>query len=194
MLFSGGSCTVDFVSYTKMVTLVTGADGAAGAMKKKPKKNIIPEGMVIKDKMQSLYVYNWFNCSGNLTQWRFAAQWNDNKNLYPELQIWRQSGNGYHKIASSIPYSITRKSATGIYIVNVDPPIQVANHDILGVFQPDKMKSSLVLYLYKHTEDYYYYCKDKINGAMNYVDDISQLKVKHEYPMVTAVVGKFLIV
>ena len=194
-MFLGATCAVNFVTYQQLVTLVTGNLGPSGAMKKKKKKNETPEGMVTFDRQQSLFVYNWFNCTGNLTRLTFGAHWNGLKTLYPEFQLWRASTSNsyiYNKVATYTPDTITGSSANKMYTVDLNPPLEVLSGDTLGIYQPEKPKSTLVLYLYEHTQDYHYYFKDRMNEAMSSIDT-TELKMKQQYPMVTAVIGKILI-
>ena len=165
----------------------TGNQGAVG--QKKHKKNLPIPNMTTRDHQQSLFHLLWFNCTGNITQWTFGAKWNGPKPQYPELQIWRNYVTYYSKVASSL-LQITTEQANSVYTYNVIPPLQVRYGDVLGLHQPDHKKSTLEVYLYDD-DGYDYYYDDKALNPMSVFNIHGPgIKLRRDYPMVTAVIGK----
>ena len=193
-----GSCTVNFVSQTDMtmvfssVTGQGGEEGAMGAMKKKKKE---APGVKEREKQQSLFVNQKFNCTGTLTQWIFAAKWenNDNRDRYPQLEVWRAQGAGssiYNRIHSTT-VSASSQSNNRIYFLTLENPLAVMSGDVLSVYQPEKKKSKMVVYFYeKDLESAQYYYKDKLRESLSQIDtDDEDIKSRREFPLVSAVIG-----
>ena len=65
-----------------------------------------------------------------------AAQWAEG-NRFPELQIWRRSGDtkSYDRIAST-ELTATAESPNQLYSGTIDPPLQFQSGDALGMFIP----------------------------------------------------------
>ena len=107
--------------------------------------NIRPYGQC-----QSLFPEITFNCSGEVTKWIFAANWEGNSQTYTELQIWRRrrrsDRNEYEKVGST-RVRVGGRSNTEIYEYVVDPPLAFEKGDILGYYQPNSGISQLDLYL-----------------------------------------------
>ena len=181
---------------TSLTSLVGGSGGGAmGAMgKKKKKKQMMPgAGLKKRQKQQSLFTHQKFNCSGKVTEWIFAAEWGGDEMKYPELQIWRPESPGstvYNKIHSTTVTALSN-SINFIYTHILNEPINVVSGDILGVYQPEGRKSKLALYFYE-TDDlaYQYYYKDKIDQSIDQLDVSNAKDDKTEIPLVTAVIGK----
>lgn len=84
-----------------------------------------------------------FTCSGNITNWRVAAKW-DNMNPL-ELQVWRLSGGNddcdddpyYIKIGGTL-LDPASENPSGVYVATPSDPIQFQSGDVVGIFQPDK--------------------------------------------------------
>ena len=97
---------------------------------------------------QSIFPDITFNCSGEITKWVFAADWEGNSLAYTELQIWRKRGsrNVYDKVGGTT-VRVRGRSNTEIYEYVVDPPLAFQEGDILGYFQPSRVRSQLNLYL-----------------------------------------------
>ncbi len=164
-----------------------------GGTKKKEEGN----GLRLREKQQSLFVHQEFNCSGKLTGWKFAAKWeNDDKSQFPELQVWRLvdgSTTSYSKVLSVTATTIAR-SINSVYTYDLgDSAFDIHRGDVLGVFQPEKRKSRLIVYLQESEEDIYsYYYKDKTKVSLAQMD-INGGGIKsnrNEKPFVTAVIGE----
>ena len=86
-----------------------------------------------------------FTCDGNITKWIIGADYGENDNLNPELQIWRKAGNEtYEKISGTFIEAPTSVN-TRIYEYDNFSPIPVKSGDILGIFLPRHASSRLRL-------------------------------------------------
>ena len=85
-----------------------------------------------------------FTCSGWVTKWIMGATYSTGVQ-YPELQIWRPSGPiSYQKLNGTIAKA-AGEEASGIYEFIVDPPLPFQPDDILGVLQPSRQNSRLLV-------------------------------------------------
>ena len=98
-----------------------------------------------------------FTCDGLITKWILGAKWDNQDYLYPELQVWRSTGNDvYHKINGTV-INIVAESPTRIYEYDNFSPIPVLAGDILGVFIPTSWDSRLRLWSEKDNGPTVYY-------------------------------------
>ena len=88
-----------------------------------------------------------FTCDGMITKWIVGAEFDSRDNLYPELQIWRNTGDTkYEKINDTLIEFLTSSfSKKSIYEYEDFPPISVKSGDILGIFLPQDGDSRLRL-------------------------------------------------
>ena len=106
----------------------------------------------------------------------------ENSDLLPELQIWRNNGGTSYTKAN---FSLIPSNATVIgnnvveYIPN--PPMEFQEGDILGVYQPRRRVSALVVYYQER------------DGPVNYEEGNNPLSTvtlgspgnQYDYPLVT---------
>ena len=86
-----------------------------------------------------------FTCDGMITKWIVGADWQDNDNLYPELQIWRNIGNDTYQKINGTFLEFADSSSNSIYEYDNFSPIPFQAGDILGVFIPRTSLSRLRL-------------------------------------------------
>ena len=155
------------------------------------KKN--PNHMITKGRQQSLFQYSWFNCSGTITQWIFSAKYNGrNKQFRPEIQVWRPSvsSSGSFWKVSGTTIQVTEEETSRIYTYNLATPLSVSTGDRLGLYQPDKKKSSIEIYIFDNVPDYYmYYAVEGVNDPLDHIT-ISDAREKQGIPMISAVIGE----
>ena len=86
--------------------------------------------------------YN-FTSDGNITGWTVAAWWRNGngRNRFPELQVWRRSGDAYDRIAST-ELTATAQSPNQLYSGTIDPPLQFQSGDILGLYLPRNVNNN----------------------------------------------------
>ena len=137
-----------------------------------------------------------FTCHGMITKWIIGADWNSNSNVYPELQVWRSSGNGiYHKINGTVIY-VETESEERVYEYDNFAPIPVQAGDILGVFLPQVTNTRLRLRSEnRHGHTNYYIPtdnSDKVSpyDSINLKQDTPQVLSTVYHPLVTVEIGK----
>ena len=87
-----------------------------------------------------------FTCDGMITRWIVGADWNSEDNFYPELQVWRSSGNDTYQKINGTFLEFADSSSNGIYEYDNFSPIPFRAGDILGVFIPRTTISRLRLW------------------------------------------------
>ena len=135
-----------------------------------------------------------FTCDGLITKWILGANWNSDDNLYPELQVWRNIGNGiYYKMNGTV-INIAAESPTRIYEYDDFLPIPVLAGDILGVFIPERDDSKLRLWSERDYGPVVYYV-DTGSATESPVDAIDlqhmpSLSSRSYLPLVTVEISK----
>ena len=86
-----------------------------------------------------------FTCDGNITKWIIGANYDENRNLYPELQIWRNTGNETYRKINGTFIELQTPVSSRFYEYEDFSPIPVKSGDILGIFLPFFTSSKLRL-------------------------------------------------
>ena len=88
-----------------------------------------------------------FTCDGNITKWIIGADYDydENGNLYPELQIWRNAGDETYRKINGTFIELQTPVSSRIYEYEDFSPIPVKSGDILGIFLPFFTSSRLRL-------------------------------------------------
>ena len=128
-----------------------------------------------------------FTCSGEVVKWIMGGKWNNDRNSYPELQIWRPSGGTTYSKEQSTTIMPMSEEDDRVYEFPVEPPLPFQPGDILGVRQPDKDDSRLQVD-YEDGGDSVYYQKD-IDDSQEF--DITDGDVMTDLPLVTVEIGEF---
>ena len=132
-----------------------------------------------------------FTCSGEVVKWKMAGKWNDegNRDQFPELQIWRSSGDSIYQKQNSTVISMTSQEDNDVYEFSVAPPLPFQPGDILGLRQPRDGVSRLQVGYDNGGDSVYYGTGANQN---NDVFDISGSGVttSTDIPLVTVEIGK----
>ena len=132
-----------------------------------------------RDRQQRLFPDITFTCNGFITKWIVGAE-AENDDSLPELQIWRNTGGtSYTKAGFSLLLSNTISGNVAEYILS--SPLEFQEGDILGVYQPRRGDSALVVYYQER------------DGPVNYEEGNSALSTvtldtpdnQYDYPLVT---------
>ena len=86
-----------------------------------------------------------FTCDGMITKWIVGAEFDNKDNLYPELQIWRNTGDTKYEKINGTLIEIQTSMSNKVYEYEDFPPIPVKSGDILGIFLPRDRDSRLRL-------------------------------------------------
>ena len=123
-----------------------------------------------------------FTCNGSITKWIVGGH--DTTNNPPkltELQIWRNTeGTSYSKINCFSPLSHSTLNGN-VAEYNLSAPLEFKEGDILGLYQPQRQKSALILYFQEY------------DGPANYEEgpnprssvSLSGSPESYHYPLVT---------
>ena len=87
----------------------------------------------IRDEQQRIFPDITFTCNGSITKWIVGAEADMNGLLFPELQVWRNTGRNNYTKAN---FSILSSSTPDIYNIvdyNLNTPLKFQEGDILGV-------------------------------------------------------------
>ena len=101
----------------------------------------------VHDSRQVLIPSMSFNCSGSVTKWTIPAVWEGETEAFPEMQIWRRTVENLYLKVGATTIQVARESASKLYEIAVDPPLDFQEGDILGYFQPYVEVTQLNIYL-----------------------------------------------
>ena len=139
-----------------------------------------------------------FTCEGMITKWIVGADWSNGDSLYPEVQLWRNSGNDMYQKINGTFIEVETKNEERVYEYDNFPPIPFRAGDILGVFIPPKFPSKLRLRAesgHGHTS-YYIRTAYLVNNyvspyeSINLQQDTPQVFSSVYHPLVTVEIGK----
>ena len=138
-----------------------------------------------------------FTCDGLITKWIIGADWNggfDDKQ-YPEIQIWRNSGNDIYQKINGTFIEIPTQSDNLIYEYDNFSPIPIQAGDILGVFIPLSDKSRLRLLSERPGTPINYYLTTNATATESPYDVIDTRAIQpvtsgRYHPMVSVEIGK----
>ena len=145
------------------------------------------------DDQQLIFPSITFTCSGEVVKWIVAGRWRGdggNRDEFPELQIWRSSGDSTYQKEGSTVISVTSEEDDGVYEFSVAPPLPFQPGDILGLRQPPGYYDSILQVRYDNGGDSVYY-----STAANQNNDIfdisgSGVATSTDIPLVTVEIGK----
>ena len=136
-----------------------------------------------------------FTCDGMITKWIVGGAWNNNGILYPELQLWRNSGDDMYQKINGTFIDVETENEERIYEYDNFPPIPFQAGDILGVFIPLGPESKFRLRAeegHGHT-NYYIPTSDSTVSPHDSIDlrqDTPQVLSSVYHPLVTVEIGK----
>ena len=137
-----------------------------------------------------------FTCDGMITKWIIGVNWNISGSLYPELQIWRSSGNNKYQKINGTLIDIETENKEQVYEYDNFPPIPFQAGDILGVFIPPDVESKLRLSAesgHGHTNYYIPTADSDTVSPYDSIDlqqDTPQVSSSVYHPLVTVEISK----
>ena len=120
-----------------------------------------------------------FTCNGFITKWIVGGTTDNTESLQPELQIWRNTGGTSYTKAnfSELPFSTL---VNNVAEYTLSTPLEFQEGDTLGLFQPRRQDSTLVVYFQQR------------DGPAGYDEGSSSLSTvtlgnidDYDYPLVT---------
>ena len=122
-----------------------------------------------------------FTCNGSITKWIMGAMHQPDKDLLPELQIWRSMDSMiYTKVAFNLITPNKDNNVLNVHQYIPNPPLEFQEGDILGVYQPTDKSSGMELYYQTFDGPANY----KLNNNAN-TTNIHALPGRYDYPLVT---------
>lgn len=93
----------------------------------------------VRERQQRIIPMINFTCNGSINKWIVAAKWDNKRDPFPQLQIWRRSpGTDMYTLVNGTPTVATTVNTSEIYEFVPSSRLQFQQGDILGVFNPDK--------------------------------------------------------
>ena len=110
-----------------------------------------------------------------------------------QLQLWqRTDGNIYMRRSFNTINAFNTTENSNVYAYIPNPPLEVQEGDILGVFQPREDNSPLTIYYQENSGPFNYG-----NPSGNAVDDpytsltVDSALDQNDYPLVSVILGEF---
>ena len=129
-----------------------------------------------------------FTCTGLLTKWIIGGERVVFKNSFPELQLWRATGqNSYSKTGVSLIAALPNATMyTNVYEYILDTPLEFQAGDIFGLYKPKESESVLNIFLQESSGPLAYGEKSGVDTALTeiMVDPTVPLD-QNDYPMVS---------
>ena len=145
-----------------------------------------------RDSTQRMFPGMYFSCNGLLTKWIIGGEPEKNEQPFPELQLWRTTdATNYFKAnfsrISTVPSNILDMN---VYEYVLDPPLEVQNGDVFGLYKPKEDDSVLNIFLQEHSGPFAYGEQKDANAALSgiMVDPTMPLG-QNDYPMVSVVIS-----
>ena len=131
-----------------------------------------------------------FKCSGEVAKWIIGGSWNGFGNEFPELQIWRSSGESVYQKVNGTHLYVLNDESDDVHEYTLDPPLPFQPGDILGLFQPNLGESILRLEYDGYGGSLYYtqYLFELENILFNISD--KNVSSRIGVPLVSASIGK----
>ena len=108
-----------------------------------------------------------------------------------ELQLWqRTSGNDYIRRSFSIIDNVNTTSNNNVYKYSPNPPLEVQEGDVLGVFQPSKGESPFTIFFQENSGPFNYGEQSGVNEAFPSLTTDDPLD-QNDYPLVSVILGEF---
>ena len=144
------------------------------------------------DGQQLIFPDITFTCSGEVVKWIMGGDWNgDDHDEYPELQIWRLSGDSTYVKLNSTVISVASREKYDVYEYTADPPLPFQPGDILGVLQPDNEDSRLQIDYDTAGDSMYYSTSSRDNSNVFNVAG-GDVQTMRDLPLVTVEIGKVI--
>ena len=150
--------------------------------------------LVNPDERQQISPEMNFTCDGMITKWIIGAEFFMNRDLYPELQIWRNIANRTYEKINGTMFQFGISPFNKIYELDNFPPIPVKSGDILGIFLPPHQQAELCL----RSEDansptQYYLTTDSPDTKLIDLEQSYLISSYTNLPLVSVEFSKYLI-
>ena len=112
------------------------------------------------------------------------------KTRFLELQLWQKtSGNDYiRRNFSIIDDGFNTTTVNNVYEYSLNPPLEVQEGDILGLFQPREYESPLAMYFQENSGPFNYGKENNVDNAFTTLT-IDEPLEQNDYPLVSVILG-----
>ena len=137
-----------------------------------------------------------FTCNSTITRWIIGGKMGNSNVSFVELQLWqRTDGNTYMKRSFSTIYDFNTTENNNLYHYFPNPPLEVHEGDVLGVFLPSDGESPLVMYYQLNSGPLNYGIRGGSAGSPAgepYMSlTIGSPMPQNDYPLVSVILGEF---
>ena len=147
-------------------------------------------GLILTSERQQITPEMKFTCDGVITRWIIGANFNREETLYPEIEVWRNIGNGTYKKINGMLIEFQTSVTRSIYEYDGFTPVPVKSGDILGIFVPRYSSSRLHLLSETATRPTHYYLSTE-SSVYNEIDIQQSDVTKGTYhPLLSVEFGK----
>ena len=152
-----------------------------------------------RDQQQRIIPHINFTCDGSITKWIVGAKWDASGQRvhFPDLQVWRSTGENVYTRVGSTTLNFASESATGIYEFTPSEPVEFHNGDILGIFQPSNSNSRLRLFYEENNGPTNYYEETHNNDVDPPSDTFTitegMTSTQNDLPLITVEISKLLV-
>ena len=137
---------------------------------------------------QYLYPQIAFSCNGTVTKWIYGANYRSSNTATPQLQIWRETSNGYTLIENST-VDATAGNASNLYEFIPQTPLKFQEGDIFGVYIPQNSISKLRLFEQRLSGPNNFR-QTNVNAPLSTLDLTLGLDSDNDFPLVTVEISK----
>lgn len=134
-----------------------------------------------------------FTCNGTITKWIIAGKIGGNdENNSLELQLWDVTSDPFNvtfiKKATSVVNEFNATDNMNVYEHFPDPPLEVQEGDILGLFQPDQ--SMLTMYFQPQGGPLNYGVSNILTSSLMVINPEDSELGQNDYPLVSVIISK----
>lgn len=138
-----------------------------------------------------------FRCNGTITGVLLALQNNPAADIYPEVQLWRETLKSiYTKIARISLAAARRTRDLNIYKLDLEEPTPFKEGDVIGLFLPQKNHSKFVVQTTltggESTNLTLSYWQTSVDEEIDLSNTSTQLMRDHNVPMMVFEIGKYI--
>ena len=150
-----------------------------------------------RNRSQRVFPDIHFTCSSTITQWIIVGEIESGNNSFLELQLWQRldgSTDLYARKSFSTIDNVKTTENNNVYTYFPNPPLEVQEGDVLGVFQPRGEESPFVIYYQQISGPFNY--GNHFGGSTAVDEPYTELNIdsaldQNDYPLVSPILGKF---
>ena len=144
-----------------------------------------------REQTQRVFSDIHFTCNSTITQWIIGGRVRMKNTRFLELQLWKRTDSDIYTRRNFNTINVFNTTEnTNVYAYFPDPPLEVCEGDILGVFQPRENDSPLTMYYQETSGPFNYGDTKEVDEPYTLFTFDSALDV-NDYPLVSVILGEF---